>query len=53
MKNRILFFALLMLTGLMLFGVKNSSAQGNRRGEPNVLATGYYVVDSDDNAPTP
>jgi len=53
MKNRILSFALLAFVGLMLFGVKNSSAQGNRRGEPNVLGTGYYVVDSDDNAPKP
>src|SRR5579872_1088392 len=53
MKNRILSFALLAIMSLMLFGVKNSLAQGNRRGEPNVLATGYYVVDSDDNAPTP
>lgn len=25
----------------------------DRRGEPNNLATGYFVVDSDDNAPTP
>src|ERR1035437_8152250 len=25
----------------------------DRRGEPNALATGYFVVDSDDNAPTP
>ncbi|MEP7233800.1 MAG: T9SS type A sorting domain-containing protein [Ignavibacteriota bacterium] len=53
MKNRILSFALLAIMSLMLFGVKNSFAQGNRRGEPNVLSTGYYVVDSDDNAPTP
>ena len=53
MKNRILFFAFLALMGLMLFGAKNASAQGNRRGEPNVLSTGYYVVDSDDNAPLP
>ena len=53
MKNRILSFALLALVGLMLFGAKNSFAQGNRRGEPNVLSSGYYVVDSDDNAPLP
>ena len=53
MKNRILSFALLAFVGLMLFGVKNSSAQGNRRGEPNILSSGYYVVDSDDNAPLP
>lgn len=53
MKNRILSFALLALVGLMLFGAKDSFAQGNRRGEPNVLSSGYYVVDSDDNAPLP
>ncbi len=53
MKNRILSFAFLALVSLMLFGVKNSNAQGNRRGEPNVLNSGYYVVDSDDNAPLP
>jgi len=52
MKNRILIIALLALAGSMLFGAKNSFAQ-NRRGEPNVLPTGYYVVDSDDNAPLP
>ncbi|MEI8135240.1 MAG: FlgD immunoglobulin-like domain containing protein [bacterium] len=52
MKNRILSIAFLALVSLMLFGAKNSFAQ-NRRGEPNVLATGYYVVDSDDNAPLP
>src|SRR5882672_5590498 len=53
MKNRILSIALLAFIGLMLFGVKNSFAQGNRRGEPNNVSTGYYVVDSDDNAPAP
>src|SRR5689334_14573419 len=52
MKNRILSIALLALVGLMLFGVQSSFAQ-NRKGEPNVLSQGYYVVDSDDNAPTP
>src|SRR5438270_4194545 len=34
--------------------VSTLSAQTkDRRGEPSKLATGYYVVDSDDNAPTP
>src|ERR1043166_2659831 len=52
MKNRILSFAFLVLVISALFGAKDSFAQ-NRRGEPNVLPTGYYVVDSDDNAPLP
>src|SRR5258706_15754944 len=52
MKSRILSFALLALVVSMLFGAEKSQAQ-NRRGEPNILATGYYVVDSDDNAPLP
>jgi hypothetical protein len=52
MKNRILSLALFVLTVSMLFGAEKSLAQ-NRRGEPNVLPTGYYVVDSDDNAPLP
>jgi hypothetical protein len=52
MKNRILIIALFALLGSMLFGAKSTFAQ-NRRGEPNNLATGYYVVDSDDNAPLP
>src|SRR5258708_2355482 len=52
MKNRILSFALFVLVISLLLGAEKSQAQ-NRRGEPNVLATGYYVVDSDDNAPLP
>ncbi|MBS1904852.1 MAG: T9SS type A sorting domain-containing protein [Bacteroidetes bacterium] len=53
MKQRLLLLVLLALTGTMLFGHQNSYAQGNRRGEPNFLSTGYYAVDSDDNAPVP
>ena len=36
-----------------LFSTGNVNAQGSRRAEPNVLSTGYYAVDSDDDAPTP
>jgi len=39
--------ASMMLTSTVLAQSKD------RRGEPSSLSTGYYVVDSDDNAPTP
>jgi hypothetical protein len=46
--------SVLACLALLLFGVNVASAQsGDRRGEPNVLSTGYYVVDSDDDAPLP
>jgi hypothetical protein len=39
---------------MLLLGANIASAQsGDRRGEPNVLSTGYYVVDSDDDASPP
>lgn len=53
MKNRLLSLALLALVSVMLFGADRSFAQGSRRGEPNVLSTGYYAVDTDDDAPLP
>ncbi|HYM21321.1 MAG TPA: FlgD immunoglobulin-like domain containing protein [Candidatus Kapabacteria bacterium] len=53
MKQRLLLLLVLTLAGITLFGSRNSYGQGSRRGEPNILSTGYYVVDSDDNAPKP
>jgi hypothetical protein len=44
---------MLLAFGFLSFVVKDANAQGSRRAEPNVLSTGYYAVDSDDNAPTP
>src|SRR5581483_6931243 len=43
-------FVLVATASMML--VRTAGAQ-SRRGEPNALSSGYYVVDSDDNAPTP
>jgi hypothetical protein len=40
------------LTVLGLASIVNAQSR-DRRGEPNVLSTGYYVVDSDDDAPEP
>ena len=37
----------------MLFTADSSYGQGSRRAEPNILSTGYYAVDSDDDVPTP
>ncbi len=52
--RRVLSMSLLVLATLLLFKAGNVKAQSSdRRGEPNVLSTGYYVVDSDDNAPLP
>ena len=45
--------ALLVLSLLFLTGTQLNAQSSNRRGEPNVLGTGYYVVDSDDDAPPP
>lgn len=53
MKNRLFSLAMLIVLGLVMFASSNSNAQGSRRAEPNVLSTGYYAVDSDDDAPTP
>jgi hypothetical protein len=54
MMRRVLSMSLLVLASLLLFKAGTVNAQsGDRRGEPNVLSTGYYVVDSDDNAPLP
>ena len=53
MKNRLFSLAMLIVFGLVMFASSNSNAQGSRRAEPNVLSTGYYAVDSDDDAPTP
>lgn len=53
MKNRLYIFALLLAVSGMLFTADSSYGQGNRRAEPNILSTGYYAVDSDDDVPTP
>jgi hypothetical protein len=46
--------SLLLVAALLLFKADGASAQSsNRRGEPSILSTGYYVVDSYDNAPLP
>ncbi len=53
MKNRLYIFALLLAVTGLLFTADTSYGQGNRRAEPNILSTGYYAVDSDDDVPTP
>ncbi len=59
MKNRLLSLILFVLAGVLLFGADRSMAQGDRRGEPggstavNFLSSGYYAVDSYDDAPLP
>jgi hypothetical protein len=53
MKNRLLSFALLAIVMVLLFGVDRSFAQGSRRAEPKTLSSGYYGMDTDDDAPLP
>jgi hypothetical protein len=52
MLSRLFTIAMLMIVGGLLL-TADSYAQGSRRAEPNVLSTGYYAVDSDDDVPTP
>lgn len=52
--RRVYCMSVLACLVMLLLGVNVASAQsGDRRGEPNVLSTGYYVVDSDDDASPP
>lgn len=54
MMRRVYCMSVLACLVMLLTGVSIASAQsGDRRGEPNVLTSGYYVVDSDDDAPLP
>jgi hypothetical protein len=54
MMRRVLHMSVLAVVALLLFKVSAATAQSSdRRGEPNILSTGYYVVDSDDDAPLP
>ena len=43
----------LITASLMVQASTVQAQQKDRRGEPSALSTGYYVVDSDDNVPTP
>ncbi len=53
MMRRLYYLSMLACLALLTFVSGVKAQPGARRGEPNVLSTGYYVVDSDDNAPTP
>src|ERR1700751_514087 len=44
---------LVLLTTSMIVASTSWAQTKDRRGEPNALSTGYYVVDSDDNVPSP
>ena len=53
MMRRVYYMSLMVC--LMVLGLSSviKAQSSDRRGEPNVLSTGYYVVDSDDDAPEP
>ena len=51
--RRVYYVSLLMLLSMFALASNVSAQSKDRRGEPSILSTGYYVVDSDDNAPTP
>ncbi len=51
--RRVYYVSLLVCLSLLAFVSTMNAQTKDRRGEPNALSTGYYVVDSDDNAPTP
>ena len=51
--RRVYYVSVFVLLSMLALVSTVGAQSKDRRGEPSILSTGYYVVDSDDNAPTP
>jgi FlgD Ig-like domain len=51
--RRVYYLSLLVCLSVIAFASIGRAQSSDRRGSPSSLASGYFIVDSDDNAPAP
>ncbi len=51
--RRVYYLSLVMFLSIVAFASIGRAQSSDRRGAPSSLASGYFIVDSDDNAPAP
>ena len=51
--RRVYYLSLILCLSMIAFASIGRAQSSDRRGTPSSLATGYFIVDSDDNAPAP